>query len=249
MSRLWWVCAVVLWISTPLSAQHAPLSRYQAGLDLLARVHPTDILPAQTDATIPSKKSPGLAVLYSLLLPGMGELYADGFSSGKYFLIAEGVLWLGYAGMQIHADDLRNGSRSFAAAHAGVDATGKDDDFYVNVGNFMSLDEYNDKKLRDREPDKIYDPLAGYSWRWDSDVSRQTFRDQRINSENWYNGQKFVGAAIIINHIVSAINAARAAIAYNNAQSDALGSLQLSSRLLGAPGQPHGVLVTIARQF
>ena len=282
MSRLWWVCAMVLCISTPLLAQQSdplnrqeviplsqngafvlfrqesgsltrqesgPLTRYEAGLDLLAHA------PSHVDASIlseetgASRKSVALAALYSLLLPGMGELYAEGFSTGKYLLIAEGVLWLGYAAVEIHGNDLRDGARSYAAAHAGVDATGKDDDFYVNIGNFMSLEEYNDKQLRDREPEKLYDPLEGYNWLWDSDASRLAFRDQRIGSENMYNNQKFIGAAIIVNHIISAINAARSAIAYNNAQDDVLGALRLSSRLLGGSGQPHGVMVTIARQF
>jgi hypothetical protein len=288
MLRLWWVCAIVLCISTPLVAQHSnvfnlqlisPLSqdgaiahsnhgagplirqengsnqepasftRYEAGLDLIAAVQSPVDAPMFADETPPARKSVGLAALYSLLLPGMGELYAEGFSTGKYFLIAEGALWLGYAAVEIHGNDLRDGARTFAAAHAGVDATGKDDDFYANIGNFMSLDEYNDKKLRDREPDKLYDPLAGYNWLWDSDASRLTFRDQRISSENMYNTQKFIGAAIIVNHIISAINAARSAIAYNNAQDDALGALQLSSRVLGGARQPHGVMVTIARRF
>jgi hypothetical protein len=298
MSRLWWVCAMLLCIGTPLLAQQSdplnrqevnplsqdealvllrqesgsltrqesgsltrresgsltrqeasPLTRYEAGLDLLAHA------PSHADASLLSeeanatRKSVALAALYSLLLPGMGELYAEGFSTGKYLLIAEGVLWLGYAAVEIHGNDLRDGARSYAAAHAGADATGKDDDFYVNIGNFMSLEEYNDKQLRDREPEKLYDPLEGYNWLWDSDASRLAFRDQRIGSENMYNNQKFIGAAIIVNHIISAINAARSAIAYNNAQNDALGALRLSSRLLGGPGQPHGVMVTIARQF
>jgi hypothetical protein len=45
---------------------------------------------AGSTGEIPGKKSAGLAALYSLVLPGMGELYAEGFSSGKYFLLAEG---------------------------------------------------------------------------------------------------------------------------------------------------------------
>jgi len=45
-----------------------------------------------------SKKSVVLAVVASLILPGMGELYAGSFESGKYNLIAEGGLWLTYSG-------------------------------------------------------------------------------------------------------------------------------------------------------
>ena len=76
-----------------------------------------------------------------------------------------------------------------------------------------------------------------------------TFRDQRIASETMYNNRKFVGAAILINHVVSAINAARAAIAYNNAQEQILGDLQLSARVLGGMDLPHGVLLTLAKEL
>ena len=34
------------------------------------------------------KKSVGVAILYSLLLPGLGDVYADNLETGKYFLIA-----------------------------------------------------------------------------------------------------------------------------------------------------------------
>ena len=250
MSRFWWACAVLLFTSTSLFAQQpAALTRYEAKLDLLGNAPVSEPLSLLQEENLPAKKSVGLAVLYSLLLPGMGELYAEGFSSGKYFLIAEGVLWLGYAAVQVHGDELRDDARAFAVSHAGVDVTGKNDDFFVDVGNFMTVADYNDKRLRDREPEKLYDPLAGYNWRWDNDASRLTYREQRISSENMYNNRKFIGAAIVVNHIVSAINAARSAIAYNNARSDALGNLHLSTRLLGGMEQPHGVLVTVAQGF
>lgn len=247
MLRMCWAFVAGLFIVIPLSAgEPESLTRYAARLDLLSAV------PLAADdgvqVTVPAKKSVGLAVLYSLLVPGMGELYADGFSSGKYFLIAEGALWLGYAAVEIHANDMRNGARSYAVAHAGVNTTGKDDDFFVDIGNFMTVEEYNEKRLRDREVGRLYDPLAGYSWRWDADASRLAYKDQRIASEDMYNNRKFVGIAILVNHIVSAINAARCAISYNRSQ-EALGELQLSSRVLGEVGRAHGVAVTVARTF
>ena len=48
---------------------------------------------------------------------------------------------------------------------------------------------------------------------------------------------------------MSAINAARAAIAYNKAQEQGLGDLQLSARVLGGFEQPHGLLLTLTKGF
>jgi hypothetical protein len=194
------------------------------------------------------KKSTGLAAIYSLLLPGMGELYADGFESGKYFLIAEGVLWLTYASFEIYGNQLRDDSRAFAQARAGITTSGKEDQYFVDIGNFLDVREFNEKKLRDREPEKLYEHPSD-AWRWDSDLSRATYRDQRIASENMYNNRKFVFAAIVINHVGSAINAVRAAIAYNKAMSDAVGDLDIRADVMGGWANPHGILVTLTRKF
>ncbi|MEJ2103128.1 MAG: hypothetical protein P8X47_00970 [Ignavibacteriaceae bacterium] len=50
------------------------------------------------------KKSVGLGIIYSLLLPGMGELYAGDYNTGKYFTIADGVLWGTFIGMNVYSN-------------------------------------------------------------------------------------------------------------------------------------------------
>jgi len=193
------------------------------------------------------KKSVGLAAVYSLLLPGMGELYADAFGSGKYFLIAEGLLWLTYTGFEVHGNALRDDARAFASARAGVNVLGKDDQYFIDIGNFIDINEYNDKKLRDREPSILYNPAAGYSWRWDSDAARATYRDQRVASDNMYNNRKFAVGAVIINHVASAINAARAAISRNKENQNSFRDLRFEAEVMGGIAHPHGILLTISK--
>lgn len=195
------------------------------------------------------RKKVGLAALYSLLLPGMGELYAENFGSGKFFLAAEGVLWLGYAGLEMYGNAVRDDARAFAASRAGVNPAGKDDQFWVDIGNFTDTQSYNEKKARDRAADRLYDPNAGYLWKWDSDASRATFKNDRIASENLYNNQKFVVVAVLINHVASAINAARAAISYNKSLEQGMGDLQIKAGVLGGVANPHGVLLTFSKPF
>jgi len=230
-----------------LSQDARPLTRAEQRLDLFGPEGSTagqdepEILPLETEA----KKSPALAAVFSLLLPGMGELYAGGFNSGKYFLIADGALWLTYAGVELYGNSLRDDSRAYAVSAAGIDPTGKDDQFYVDIGNFLSTEEYNEKQLRDREPDRLYDATAGFAWSWNSDAARAVYRDQRISSEEAYNARKFIVAGLIINRVASAINAARSAIAHNSALEQALGRLEFSASVLGGLDAPHGVELSV----
>lgn len=243
------VSCLLLASACSLRAQAPPASLTRSALraelfgTAVPLVLPQDQNPVQT-AAVGGKKKVGLAAIYSLLLPGMGEWYADRFSSGKYFLMAEGGLWLTFAGFQLYGDALRDDARSFAAAHAGVSAAGKSDQFFVDIGNFSTLDAYNEKQLRDREPERLYTASAGYGWAWDSDAARVAYRGQRVGSDNVYNNRKFVVAAVILNHVVSAINAARAAVAYNEGL-DQAAAIRLEATTLGGPGEPHGILLTL----
>lgn len=229
-----------------------PLTRAEVQAELIGavRIAPQEQSPRQAVAQPSSeKKSVGLAVLYSLALPGMGELYAGSFSSGRYFLAAEGLLWLTYTVFQVRADALRDDSRGFAVAHAGITLQGKNDQYFVDIGNFLNIDDYNQKKLRDRDADKVYDPALGYAWQWDSDASRSAFRDQRVSSDNAYNNRKFVVAVVLINHVASAINAARSAVMHNRELEGALSGLSLEAEVLGSPLHSHGMALTVRKTF
>jgi hypothetical protein len=194
----------------------------------------------------PEQKSVFRAVVYSLALPGLGELYAGGFDRGKYFLIAESGLWLTFTSFELYGHWLQNDARAFAASHASASIDGKDDQFFVNVGNFTNVYEYNEKKLRDRDVADLYDPNGSFFWQWDNDQSRMRFRDLRVKSDNVFNNVRFVVGAIIVNHIASAINAARAAI---NKNKELASDWQIQTELLGSYLRPEGVVLTLKKTF
>lgn len=156
------------------------------------------------------RKNVGLAVLYSLLIPGAGEWYAGNFSTGKYLLGSEITLWLSLYGFYSYGAWLKNDAQTFAGVYAGVDWSSKDDKFFVNVGNFNSRSEYNEKKMRDRDIGALYTEPS-YNWKWESDGLRREFRDLRVRSDQMFNAIKFVGTAIVANHIISAIIAGNSA--------------------------------------
>jgi len=195
------------------------------------------------------RKNVGLGVLYSLLLPGMGELYAGGYGSGKYFTAAEGVLWLTLGAIDIHARSMRDDARSYAALHAGFDQAGKDDAYYIDVGNFTDVWSHNEQVLRDRDAYKLYDPQSGAYWKWDSDANRELYREERVASDQMFNNTRFVAAAIAVNHVLSAINAARLIVSGNRAAGGGDGTLDIGADVMGGMAHPHGIQLSITRRF
>ena len=162
-----------------------------------------------------AKKSRGLAILYSLLLPGMGELYADGYDSGKYFTIAEGVLWGTYIGMSVYASNQEDNFKAYATSNASINTVGKNDDYFATIGQFENIDEYNDQKALERNFNQMYDSET-FFWKWQSTEDRRTYRSMWSSSEQTNNDLRFVVGAMLLNRVVSAINAARLVGAYNN---------------------------------
>lgn len=195
-----------------------------------------------------SSKSILLAAVYSLVLPGVGELYAENFESGKYFLIADGGLWLTYAGFQLHGTWLRDDARSFARQHAGTEISDKDQQFEVNIGNFNTVAEYNEAKLRNRQYDLLYDPNSSYRWSWNSDINRMKYRDLRIRSDEVFQNSRFIVGALVINRLISAFSAGRAAALHNKAR-QVQTTWRLNASIDGGLQRAHGILVNVSKDF
>jgi hypothetical protein len=162
------------------------------------------------------KKSVGLGIVYSLLLPGMGELYADAYNTGKYFTIADGILWGTLIGMSAYSGWQEDNYKTYAASNGDVINDGiKDEDFYANIGDYTSVYSYNDQKALERNFAEMYDEEA-YFWKWNTTDERRTYRDMWNSSEQANNNIRFVVGGLILNRIISAINAARLVSSYNS---------------------------------
>jgi len=207
------------------------------------------MMPSMFDGTSGfERKSVIKAVGLSLLLPGMGELYAGEYGGGKYFTIAEAGLWLGWGGFTSYATWTQNDARAFATQHAALKPGEKDDQFYGNIGEFISVDAYNQSRLRLRLQYEVYDPQSSLTWQWDADNSREHYRAMRIQSDESFNYARFAVAAIVTNHIVSAINAGRLAARHNKSGSES-SSYYFRSGVNAPTGVPDGVTLSVVRTF
>jgi hypothetical protein len=194
-----------------------------------------------------SRKSPALAIIYSLLLPGMGELYADSYSSGKYFTIAEGALWGVFFGMNTYGNWQRDQYKSYAQSTGGVNPNGKNSDFYATIADYQSVYEYNNIKALDREFTQMLDPSQNY-WQWPSTTDRKAYRTLWTSSEQTFNNVRFVVGAMIVNRIISAINAVRLVAAYNKNQSTET-SWSLSAGISSQVNLPPSLTLNFQKNF
>jgi len=194
------------------------------------------------------KKSVGLGIVYSLLLPGMGELYADAYSTGKYFTIADGILWGTLIGMSTYSNWQEDDYKTYAASTGGViNDSNKDEEFYANIGDYTSVYTYNDQKALERNFNEMYDEEA-YFWEWNTTDDRRTYRDMWNSSETASNNIRFVVGGLILNRVISAINAARLVSSYNKSIEEEV-SWNFSVGFMNTPNLPTSLALNVQKSF
>lgn len=146
--------------------------------------------------------------LSSLLIPGWGQYKQGRKNQALMFFGFELAMWGGMFAVKSYGEWLENDYRTFAVLHAGIDTRGKDHDYYVDIGNYQSLDEFNQVQQLERDYESLY--LSGdYQWEWDGDSNRQDFKNLRIKADKYKHSVIYFAGAIVINHLVSAVEAAR----------------------------------------
>lgn len=195
------------------------------------------------------KKSPALAFLYSLLLPGTGQLYTKRLDVGKYFMISEAALWLGFASFTVYGNWLHNDAHTFAQIHAGINASGKDDNFFVNISNYDNVYQYNDDQLRNGRVDQLYDVQNGYYFYWDNVANRKQYRVDQLAGDRVMTDRAFFVGAIIANHLISAISALVLTNSYNSKISGKDGGFMMNADVVRYGSRVDGLQLKLTKWF
>ena len=194
------------------------------------------------------KKSVLVAIGYSLILPGLGDLYADNFRTGRYFMGGDVALWITYGGFRSYGRWLKQDAQTFASQHSDANFDGKGDQFFVDLGNFSNVYDYNEAKLRNRQFDLLYDPNSNFRWQWTSDGDRAHYKDLRIRGDGVLRNSQFIIGAMVLNRIISAISAARSVSDYNRSV-PMLGSWQLRAGAASGALIAQNLELTLTREF
>jgi hypothetical protein len=150
------------------------------------------------------------ALLRSLLVPGWGESYLGYHGTARAFFWTDVAIWATVIGFETYSKWREDQFLSYGADHAGAHMGGKTDAFYADIGNYMSTDEYNEAKLRNRDYEAVYtDP--SYFWAWDSDPNRQAYDHLRIESKSAHNKMYFFIGAAALNRLISIVDTGKKA--------------------------------------
>jgi len=193
---------------TPVQSQFES-SLGSRGLQLLAADNDdafvTDDQPAVASS---GRKSIGKAVLYSALLPGLGQYYTGYKTKARYFFAVELVAWTAYGGFRMYGDWKKDDYIEYGNIHANAQLANKDDEFLDWVGFYTDIDQFNSEgRVGDRERPYLFDTPENH-WQWQSVGDQQMYRDLKNMSRESYRRANFMIFVAVLNRVISAIDAA-----------------------------------------
>ncbi|HEU4334542.1 MAG TPA: hypothetical protein VFT32_08630 [Candidatus Eisenbacteria bacterium] len=203
------------------------------------------------------------ALLYSLLLPGAGELSLGAKGRAVGFFVAEGLIWTHYVWFQVAGHLRRDDYIEQAQLNAGVGIDSADDEYWKIVGQYErssgsgpgSYEETVRREARDLYPD---DPAAqdayvsknlpsgDRAWNWSSEELQRDYRTTRNSSNRAFDRAKYSFAAAILNRLVSAVDTQ---ILHRRLSKDGQANLDEGTRLLADATPDGGARLLLLRRF
>lgn len=201
------------------------------------RINTVEIMPllvplqedsvSRTGRTRVPKKSLKKAFFMSLVLPGAGEYYAGAKTQAKAFLGAEALIWSFAAFNKFQGEMWKRDYRNFAAQQAGANPEQTEDIYYQNVYEYPSSYWYNEDLWAEARMIYPDDPQAQETyvigllygspddWAWQTQSDWYQYRGLRVRSQEALHRISYSYGAAILNHLLSAVNAARLTKRYN----------------------------------
>jgi len=168
------------------------------------------------EVTYNKRVSTGKAVLYSVLLPGLGEYYIGHKTKAKYFFAAEALTWVGYISLRTYGGWKTDDMIRFASEKANANLEGKDDFFQDMLGFYINIDQYNTLgRVSDPERPYLEDTPENH-WYWSSTDDQEAYRNLKNSARDAYRRSDFLIGVAVLNRIISVIDSVRDAKRANN---------------------------------
>ena len=146
-------------------------------------------------------------VIKSFLVPGWGQSDLGFKNRSKIYNYVEVGILISFFSSSKLSNEIKRNYITYASEHAGIIANDKDREFWVDIGNYNSINDYNNEHLRNREFGDLYPQSKKWSWNWDSEKNRTYFESNRIQADKLKLFSSFTLGALFVNHFISSIDA------------------------------------------
>lgn len=167
-----------------------------------------------------SGKSPQLAMLGSILIPGLGQQYLGKQQRALAYFTAEALFLAGaifceqYS--QRHFRDARSYARTYAWAEGGA---GADEAYWRNLTQYMDAEGYNHVQELNRTPEHKY-VERHLQWQWIDESFMERYSRIWENATRFHVASSFLIGAMVLNRVISFVDA-RTATRYRGVQGSA----------------------------
>ncbi|TVQ67938.1 MAG: hypothetical protein EA360_01190 [Balneolaceae bacterium] len=158
-----------------------------------------------------SPSEPLQAFARSMILPGWGHLYSQQASNqrGAVHLVSEALLLSALVGIRIRSHTLEDNYLTLVRLRSGIDLTTRGRAFRLAVGQFNSLEEFNEYQLRSRNWHRLIVPTDENNWQWQSSRDREQFNRLRSDRDRLLNQIPALIGMMALNRVSSALSAYR----------------------------------------
>lgn len=162
----------------------------------------------------PLGPSPFAAGLLSAIIPGSGQLLQKK-SRGWAYLGIEVAGWFSYAALSTAEDQARTDANQYADSHWSEARYGE----ITSCGDGLGPIDFEQEQqelasLYETNRDAFYSEIGRndvYACGWDDQASRSSFLSQQDDADNLGSATTWAVTALVLNHLVSAIDAAKVA--------------------------------------
>jgi len=165
-------------------------------------------------------KKPGRALLFSAIIPGTGEFYCKSYLIGSAFLAVEALSWVLYSNFHAKGKDLEDEFETFANAHWNEQA------YYEWISDNPDIQQTHE--LPEKKTQQYYEMIGkynqfyagwddseGYEYGGELSPNRKQYMDKREDSNVQLKNATTMVSVVLLNHILSAVNAAWTSYRYN----------------------------------
>ena len=169
----------------------------------------TDSIDVFSSGQVASTKSPGFAMVQTLLIPGLGHQYLGKSNHAIFYFCADAALLFGAILCESSSRRIFENSQSFAYVYAGArGGAGADDFYWQNMAFYLDSDGYNNVQNLNRasEQDNVEYIEPHLQWQWVDESFMDEYAGLRERATNYHVAATFLAGAMVLNRIIAFID-------------------------------------------